>query len=1059
MLVAIAGRRDAVRVYALEELRRLIEWRVDSEMRKSSKRRTFTMPPVPTRSPARLPSGSTGSVQPERPPEYTPNPPERMPSLRVSRSSQNISSSTPVRPAMTRPGTATGSLGRAASATAAISRSTTATSLSAEMGLAPSFRPRQPSVSTIRVSNVPAPPMPTVDSNTTITPTKTTTTMPDDKRVGDWMEDPDSDDEALLAAGPSGSAALDERTSAQARERGVSMDSVGTSAASAEGRTSLSAGQLPPATSSFSRPRRPSNLDLSAAAPHEDLVAAPPSPAPTLLTLRQALQHTLSAQRAAPLRSRSMNISEDGGVVSEDADGDGEVDEGDFYDTDGDLQENRPRRRREQISFAEALAESRLPTAPPLGSRSGPTATLSDHVSGSGLRPHPAVAPLAHPSANMRRRWSVDHSGRRPSVSASVSSAPGAYPPPSTPPPLPTSSSPTSPTRPNSVHRHRFLPRIITAAFRGGSTSNNNGTVIINGTDVDDSDAEKVHTAPATSSSVPPKLDFVKLPGTKGAVMVKAVETARKSFLAILCGDAGEKVELFAGTYKTALGLSRTFILPDSPRSLELQLQGDDLVEIFLVFGQNVFGLEPATVRVREVRIGRAERRARRRARQREDSGGEGQEGQTAADEEVGVSVTVAVEASDDAAPTPPPQTPNPDASGPGAESANGTTPSTASEEEELMGPYTTFQQLSFAPSFPLGTIADECIIPPSYPAFAKYKDEWEKDGVDENGAGPSSTQTIVTVDPNGLTPPGLPSPPSRPPTKWYYRDPKGVVQGPFKGSVMQGWYKDGYLPLDLPIRRDGEVAYILLRDLRAQSVDPTQPFRPQPVPLTPPVVAPSPPPLQPKPLLPPVSLLKQPRHFGPPALFFSSRGGHSTSIVDARGKSVLKGRLLWSAPQNQAGEVRRVEAFDVRDRAVVVALRRSVLEAVDIGDALLVPGDESRMLMPDYVVPPGATNRRTPFVWRIGTPLSPPTSSGPGHLRSESSPDLTGRIPGRQKRDTQLQNALEREMGLDRDWKESKHSTQEEVLFLGREGDNVFFCEKGVNYYRVLRLAPSPSL
>ena len=80
-----------------------------------------------------------------------------------------------------------------------------------------------------------------------------------------------------------------------------------------------------------------------------------------------------------------------------------------------------------------------------------------------------------------------------------------------------------------------------------------------------------------------------------------------------MCGDAGEKVELFACTYQTALGLSRTFILSDSPKTPELQLQGDDLVEVFLVFPQNVFGLEPATVRVREVRIGRAERRAARR--------------------------------------------------------------------------------------------------------------------------------------------------------------------------------------------------------------------------------------------------------------------------------------------------------------------------------------------------------------------------------------------------------------------------------------------------------------
>ncbi|KAG1719006.1 hypothetical protein EDD22DRAFT_791948, partial [Suillus occidentalis] len=93
----------------------------------------------------------------------------------------------------------------------------------------------------------------------------------------------------------------------------------------------------------------------------------------------------------------------------------------------------------------------------------------------------------------------------------------------------------------------------------------------------------------------PPKLDYAKLPGTKGSIIIKVVERPKKSFLAILCGDNGEKVKLFAGTYRTASGLSCTFILLDSPCSLELQLQGDDLVEVFLVFSQNVFGLEPVT--------------------------------------------------------------------------------------------------------------------------------------------------------------------------------------------------------------------------------------------------------------------------------------------------------------------------------------------------------------------------------------------------------------------------------------------------------------------------------
>jgi hypothetical protein len=102
----------------------------------------------------------------------------------------------------------------------------------------------------------------------------------------------------------------------------------------------------------------------------------------------------------------------------------------------------------------------------------------------------------------------------------------------------------------------------------------------------------------------------------------------------------------------------------------------------------------------------------------------------------------------------------------------------------------------------------------------------------------------------------------------------------------MQTWYRDSLLPLDLPVRREEDTEYILLRDLRAQSVDPSHPFRPPPPPLNVPSFTLVPDPV--KPLLPPISLLTQARHYGPPALFFTSRGGHSTTIVDARGRSVL---------------------------------------------------------------------------------------------------------------------------------------------------------------------------
>ena len=253
----------------------------------------------------------------------------------------------------------------------------------------------------------------------------------------------------------------------------------------------------------------------------------------------------------------------------------------------------------------------------------------------------------------------------------------------------------------------------------------------------------------------------------------------RHSFLAILCGENGEKVELFAGTYRTALGLSRTFILPDSPRSLELQLQGDDLVEVFLVFAQNVFGLEPATVRVREVRIGRAERRAARR-RAREIRSGSADVFDTDApgpeDDDTNVNLNIGVSVAPGADPvvsTGDARSPTPStARTPEGPQTPGDT-RTLSHAEELvalataqMGPYTTFQQLSFAPNFPLASIADEYIIPPTYPEFLDYRAEHEPE---------VSNVDLAQVQ---FCPPGLPVPTPCAPSKWFYRDPKGVVHG-----------------------------------------------------------------------------------------------------------------------------------------------------------------------------------------------------------------------------------------------------------------------------------------
>lgn len=191
------------------------------------------------------------------------------------------------------------------------------------------------------------------------------------------------------------------------------------------------------------------------------------------------------------------------------------------------------------------------------------------------------------------------------------------------------------------------------------------------------------------------------------------------------------------------------------------------------MFSQNVFGLEPATVRVREVRIGRAERRAARR-RAREIRAGDTPNNDSepvAGDEDTNVSVNIVtvgstVVATDDGADT---LIPN---EHPQQDSQEMT--STIAQSEELvavataqMGPYTTFQQLSFAPNFPLASIADEYIIPPTYPSFIEYRAEYEP----EEGS---------TGDLTKFTPPGLPVPVPTAPSRWYYRDPRNVIHGKF---------------------------------------------------------------------------------------------------------------------------------------------------------------------------------------------------------------------------------------------------------------------------------------
>ncbi|KAG8791770.1 hypothetical protein FRC17_008717, partial [Serendipita sp. 399] len=389
------------------------------------------------------------------------------------------------------------------------------------------------------------------------------TTDRDDGK-GEWMDIRHSDDEALIAAGPSGSAALDERTSAISAAA-AAADMAGVPLADAS-------------TLRQSQRRRPSNLDVSLA---NEYAQRPPlsSPAPTLMTLRQALNQ--------------------GPRTAETAVSDPDIDN----EPNGDV-----------ISFAEALLESRLPNVPPLGQPSTQPARaavvtrfpLSRHhpsshgFGGQGLAnvPHQSLyqshgqttvavtaegavsdqdgetdaeAPPRAPSrsggslraTDRRHRWSVFDGVFRPSEtgrdqdSAPVEASSGV--------PLTRTLSDAGLRqsrggvsreasedhgRRGSASRMSNFSKLFRSKRRDGSSSNPGSNIDLHNPSQPSLGSESKSmvssSSPLPPQAPPPKLEYIKLPGTKGSVMIKAVETHKKSFLAILCGDNGEKVELFA---------------------------------------------------------------------------------------------------------------------------------------------------------------------------------------------------------------------------------------------------------------------------------------------------------------------------------------------------------------------------------------------------------------------------------------------------------------------------------------------------------------------------------
>ena len=110
-----------------------------------------------------------------------------------------------------------------------------------------------------------------------------------------------------------------------------------------------------------------------------------------------------------------------------------------------------------------------------------------------------------------------------------------------------------------------------------------------------------------------------------------------------------------------------------------------------------------------------------------------------------------------------PPTTPHPD--------------EVAAAQLSIMGPYTTFQQLSIALPLPLDTLAEECVIPPTYKSLLEYKAAYEAESTPEFNGDTGEEQ--------------IPAPPFPVDVLWFYRDPKGVVQGASMVILFNEFHSD----------------------------------------------------------------------------------------------------------------------------------------------------------------------------------------------------------------------------------------------------------------------------
>ncbi|TIB89225.1 hypothetical protein E3Q19_03102 [Wallemia mellicola] len=611
------------------------------------------------------------------------------------------------------------------------------------------------------------------------------------------------------------------------------------------------------------------------------------------------------------------------------------------------------------------------------------------------------------------------------------------------------------------------------------------------------------------------RLSYRNLSDVNEPSLLRTAETTELSYLATLSLTPPDNetkqpadqttVSLFAGTQHAPLSLVKAFILPDKPVDMQLSIKGDEMSEIILVYDKSIFALNPFSIHVREIKVGKNGRRRRNHA---QPTAGTIQENLRSQIDEPSVDSVerpneVTPRNQIDGGPLPNDASVNTLASTISANNSytNFTPPlidhramntaptrrqstrfgsglsrwtsllqrpflqrptSTFTDNMNVVTPETEIQQVE-TPSpqqdnkkivvNPHYTTFIQLQLPPPLPAASLEKMFTLPPRYDDLEA-QKSRSIIMNKNASQIsTNSGLAREEE---TKrcWFYLDPRGIEHGPWSSKTMQNWYTSKRFLSNLPIRHQKMRYHKTLTELISQ-FGAEKPF----IIALGSIIQQSPANSlksldPPTPLLPPISLISDPSlpQKGPQNVYLVARRNLPTMLVDQVGRSIVRGSgIHWDYNNvDTHGDIKQFEMISTSDdgsKAAIVAIRDSSFEVLDIADALLSTPSEREKALPGWEANMSREGRRLPYVHRLRSTSLPPKSA---HKRAFSSTThLSERHNGNKKVD--LRGGLQDnstvsvpDLAKINSDDNNNDTTTSQIIYVGKEKGNetVYFLE-----------------